>query len=84
MLIMDDNHWLVEWLAYHHTVVNLRHVIIAMDPRSKTSPMSILNRWKGRIHFELWNDSHYFQENYDASLDLQELNLSRQQTFLAK
>lgn len=30
MLIMDDNHWLVEWLAYHWTTLNLRNMIIAI------------------------------------------------------
>lgn len=84
MLIMDDNHWLIEWLAYHWTTLNLRHLILAVDPRSQTSPVPILDRWKGRINVEIWNDSHYFH-NYDPNLEtLQELNLARQQTFLAK
>ena len=84
ILIMDDNHWLVEWLAYHWTTLNLRHMIIAIDPRSKTSPISILDRWKGRLNFELWNDSHYFDNVPGPTADLQEVNLARQQTFLAK
>lgn len=84
MLIMDDNHWLVEWLAYHHATLNLRHIIVALDPRSKTSPISILSRWKSRIHFELWNDSYYFENHPGQDVDLQEVNLARQQTFIAK
>lgn len=83
MLIMDDNHWLVEWLAYHWTTLNLRHMIIAIDERSKTSPITILDRWKGRIDFELWNDSHFFEIPEDAE-NLQEINLARQTTFLPK
>ena len=83
MLIMDDNHWLVEWLAYHFTTLNLAHMIVAIDPRSRTSPISILDRWEGRIDVEMWNDSHYF-DNYPKDADLQEVNLARQQTFLAK
>ncbi|GKY92172.1 hypothetical protein MPSEU_000188500 [Mayamaea pseudoterrestris] len=82
MLIMDDNHWLVEWLAYHYTTINLRNMIIAIDERSKTSPIDILDRYQGRIEFELWNDSHYFTQVPNGNL--QEINLARQQTFLAK
>lgn len=86
MLIMDDNHWLVEWLAYHWTTVDLRYMIIAIDERSRTSPVSILDRWRGQIEFELWNDSHFFENKPDADegYSLQEMNLLRQKTFLAK
>lgn len=83
LLIMDDNHWLVEWLAYHWTVLNLRYMIIAIDERSKTSPVPVLDRWKGRIEYELWNDSHFFQIP-DSAETLQEINLARQHSFLPK
>lgn len=45
LLVMDDNHRLVEWLAYHHFTTNLRYVIVAVDPRSSTSPQPILERY---------------------------------------
>jgi len=45
LLVMDDNHRLVEWLAYHHYTTNLRHMIVAVDPRSSTSPQPILDRY---------------------------------------
>lgn len=96
LLIMDDNHWLIEWLAYHYTTMNLRQLIIAIDGRSQTSPLPILDRWQGRIAFELWNDTHYFTPPPPAlaaapassaattAQDLQQINLARQQAFLAK
>jgi len=86
LLIMDDSHWLAEWLAYHWTTVNLRYMIIAIDERSRTSPISILDRWKGRIEFELWNDTHFFQLDPEQAeqMNLQEVNLERQQRFLPK
>ena len=100
MLIMDDNHWLIEWLAYHWTTVNLQYLIIAIDERSKTSPLPILDRWKGRMEYELWNDSHFFppmdQVRRSIKFDkfvlgkdpniisLQDINEERQQTFFAK
>lgn len=57
-------------------------MIIAIDERSKTSPIEILDRYRDRIDFELWNDTHYFRHKPDK--DLQSINLARQQSFLAK
>ena len=58
LLIMDDNHFLVEWLAYHFYYLPLRRLIVAVDPKSKTSPKSILERYhsRGLINITLWND----------------------------
>lgn len=56
ILVMDDNHFLVEWLAYHYHVIKLRHLIVAVDPRSLTSPKRILERWKGRMDIALWDN----------------------------
>jgi Glycosyl transferase family 2 len=54
LLVMDDNHYLTEWLAYHYHVLPLRHLIVAVDPRSRTSPAVILNRWKDAINITVW------------------------------
>jgi hypothetical protein len=58
LLIMDDNHWLVEFLAYHYFTLNLREIIVTTDPRSRTSPESVLDRWKDRINITVWNDTN--------------------------
>ena len=58
LLIMDDNHWLVEWIAYHYHMMPLRNLVVLPDPSSKTSPKPILDRWKGRMDIELWNDAY--------------------------
>ena len=52
---MDDNHWLIEWLAYHYYVLPLEDLVVAVDPLSRTSPKEIFNRWKGRINISEWN-----------------------------
>lgn len=83
ILMMDDNHWFVEWLAYHWTTVNLKSMILAIDQRSTTSPLEIIDRWHGKIDFELWNDTHFFHPSTEG-LNLQEINLLRQKTFFAK
>ena len=74
LLVMDDNHRLVEWLAYHHFTTNLRYVIVAVDPRSTTSPKSVLDRYthlqqtsvgnnanddRVVLEYEIWQDDDY-------------------------
>ena len=56
LLIMDANHLLIEWIAYHYHVLRLRHLIVAVDPRSKTTPTDILKRWAGRMNVQIWHD----------------------------
>lgn len=46
LLVMDDNHRLVEWLAYHYHVLPLRYLVVAVDPRSQTTPTHIFNRYR--------------------------------------
>mmetsp|Transcript_42750 Transcript_42750/g.103395 ORF Transcript_42750/g.103395 Transcript_42750/m.103395 type:complete len:823 (+) Transcript_42750:110-2578(+) len=60
LLVMDDNHYLIEWIAYHYHAANLRNLIIVNDEHSMTSPYTVLERWKGRMDILLWNkDEHY-------------------------
>jgi len=49
LFIMDDNHFLVEWLAYHFTVLPLRRIIVTIDRKSSTDPREIFDRYKGLI-----------------------------------
>lgn len=61
LLIKDDNSRLIEWLAYHYHVLPLRHLVIAIDPGSRTTPLDILKRWDDGTHLEyvLWEDEDY-------------------------
>ena len=56
LLVMDDNAHLIEWLAYHYNSLPLRRLIVGVDPRSKTRPTEILQRWQGRIDTTEWTD----------------------------
>jgi hypothetical protein len=57
---MDDNPRLVEWLAYHYHVLPLRYLIVAVDSRSRTSPTSILNRYRRMgMYIEEWTDHDF-------------------------
>eukprot|EP00934_Nitzschia_sp_Nitz4_P000737 Nitzschia sp. Nitz4//scaffold513_size4213//290//2075//NITZ4_009252-RA/size4213-augustus-gene-0.3-mRNA-1//1//CDS//3329553786//737//frame0 len=64
LLVMDDNHRLVEWLAYHYHVLPLRYLIIAVDPRSRTSPVPVLNAWRRMGMFvRQWQDMDFMRED---------------------
>lgn len=68
LLLKDDNHRLVEWIAYHYQVLPLRSLVVAIDPNSVTSPRMILRRWNDTskdkmlpysIETVLWTDDDY-------------------------
>lgn len=61
LLTMDDNHFLIEWLAYHYHTLPLRYLIVAVDPKSKTSPTAIFQKWRTHgMVIEQWSDQDYF------------------------
>jgi hypothetical protein len=59
LLVMDDNHFLIEWLAYHYHTMNLRSVTIVSDPNAQTTPRDILDRWNGLMEIRQWTDLEY-------------------------
>ena len=60
LLVKDDNHFLIEWLAYHYHILPLRRLILAVDPLSQTSPSNILRRYEGRMNITQWTDDDFF------------------------
>ena len=82
ILIMDGNHYLIEWLAYHYHAANLRHLIIHSDKNSATSPSEVLNRWRDRITIQEWNETDFLDESKYKDLGgSYEMHLERQQIF---
>lgn len=65
LLIMDDNHRLSEWIAYHYFAMPLRHLVVTVDPRSRTSPVKILDRWRPLMNITLWSDADF---NFNANM----------------
>jgi len=65
-LVMDDNHFLIEWLAYHYFVLPLRHVIVIVDPKSETSPTRIFDRWRDRMTIEVWEESRFIPRDFET------------------
>jgi hypothetical protein len=65
LLVMDDSHFLVEWLGYHYHTLPLRYLVVAVDPRSQTSPTPILDRWRNKkdgMEILEWQDEDYMSE----------------------
>jgi hypothetical protein len=61
MLIKDDNDLLNEWLAYHYHVLNLRYLVVAVDPNSATSPTPIFEKWRRLTGLRIveWSDKDF-------------------------
>ena len=55
LIVMDENHRLPEWLAYHSYMLPLRHVVLLVDPQSDTSPLDIVHRWQPHVEMDVWN-----------------------------
>lgn len=70
LLTKDDNHKLVEWLAYHHYVLPLQHLVVAVDPQSITSPTALFDRWRLRgMIIEQWADEDFMPpEEFEWSI----------------
>jgi hypothetical protein len=64
LLIKDDNDFLNEWIAYHYHVLKLRHLVVAVDPNSATSPFPSLQAWRENFQLEVdeWTDQTYMPE----------------------
>lgn len=58
LLVMDENFRLREWLAYHHHVLPLKRLIVAVDPDSKTSPDEIFDQYRKELGMLIttWTD----------------------------
>lgn len=61
LLLKDDNDLLSEWIAYHYHALKMRHVMVALDPSSQTSPMGIFQSWANltNLTFSIWTDDVY-------------------------
>lgn len=89
LLIMDDNHRLSEWLAFHYLALSLRYLVVAVDPRSRTSPAAILERWRPYMEIVVWNDKDYAfrpnaKEMNGTTFEKTRIHRNRQRIFFAK
>jgi hypothetical protein len=66
LLIKDDNAILNEWIAYHYHVLNLRHILVAVDPSSATSPSTIWQTWRNLTDLTVteWTDTDFMPQTF--------------------
>ena len=64
LLTMDDAHFLIEWIAYHYHTLPLRHLIVAVDPHSQTSPSFVFDKWRNYtdLQIEEWTDLDFMDQ----------------------
>jgi hypothetical protein len=62
LCVMDDNHRLVEWIAYYYFVMKLRYLVILPDPHSTMSPQPVLDKWRKYMTIVEWTDADYFTD----------------------
>lgn len=58
MFIMDDTLRLMEWLAYHYTVLPLGDLVVAIDPHSRKQDrvLEILDSWRPYINIHAYTN----------------------------
>eukprot|EP00980_Cylindrotheca_fusiformis_P016619 scaffold4973_cov135-Cylindrotheca_fusiformis.AAC.37 len=66
LLTKDDGEILNEWIAYHYHVLNMRRLIVAVDPLSTTSPVPLLQKWKDLfgMNIEIWKDEDFMPDYF--------------------
>eukprot|EP00980_Cylindrotheca_fusiformis_P027285 scaffold19736_cov127-Cylindrotheca_fusiformis.AAC.2 len=66
LLTKDDGMILNEWIAYHYHVLNMRQLIVAVDPLSETSPEPILQKWEELfgMSIEVWGDEDFMPASF--------------------
>eukprot|EP00934_Nitzschia_sp_Nitz4_P001082 Nitzschia sp. Nitz4//scaffold36_size144017//52556//54347//NITZ4_003083-RA/size144017-snap-gene-0.210-mRNA-1//-1//CDS//3329549447//1082//frame0 len=67
--VMDDNHFLIEWIAYHYHTANLRHLVITSDPNSLTKPTPVLDRWRDLMTIEEWTKEDFLPKNFKSLVE---------------
>ena len=91
ILVMDDSIRMLEWLAYHYTVLPLSHLLVVMDPNSKrvSSMVEVLDSWRSRINITVHvNDSQWMTikdtEGFSRSIYQEKDSTKFQDWFLNK
>jgi len=74
LLVMDDNHRLSEWIAYHYHVMPLRYLVVAVDPHSRTSPKAFLDRWRPFMEIDEWTDTDFTKDTLMIDVETDSLN----------
>jgi len=85
LMVRDDNTLMYEWLAYHYTILPLRHVLVAADLNSTENPNEVLKVWNGTdLKFISWTDADFMYRFGEIPVGEEDQNhhyLHRQRAF---
>ncbi|GAX26312.1 hypothetical protein FisN_16Lh150 [Fistulifera solaris] len=70
-LVLNQNHRMTEWIAYHYFALPLRSLIIAYDPKSTQRATDLLHRWKDVIDIIEWEEDDYLPINWTEAVTSQ-------------
>ncbi len=65
LLTKDDLGILPEWIAYHYHAVELRHLVVAVDPSSKTNPSPLFDKFRSllpTLRIDQWSDNNFMPQ----------------------
>lgn len=68
LLVLEDSIRLTEWIAYHYTVMPLRNLILALDPKNSPEAIerifTLKERWeKMGLSIRIWQKDSYVERN---------------------
>ena len=69
LLTKDEKQIIPEWIAYHYTVLPLRHLVVAIDPLSLTDPRPILDKYSKTLpdlHITVWTNQTQYVKRYNS------------------
>jgi hypothetical protein len=86
ILVRNDNALLAEWIAYHYTVLPLRHLIVGCDENATEDPHDILAPWSQgtELHFDVWYAANFTQDITYRYHHSQYRFVQRQMSFYSK
>ena len=68
LLVLEDSIRLTEWIAYHYTVLPLRNLILALDPKNSPEAISriftLKERWdKMGLTIRIWQNDSFVERD---------------------
>ena len=67
ILLRDDHLILNEWLAYHHYMIGLRSVVIAIHPSNTAAISGIVKKWRDfGMEMDEWTDQQYMPASFSS------------------
>lgn len=67
-LVLNQNHRITEWIAYHYFALPMRTLILAYDPKSTQRPTELLHRWRNAIDIMEWEEDDYLPANWSDGI----------------